>query len=144
MAGSGNAQADPLPSPLYVIADVDALTHAGWDAPAFVGACADAGVGFRFHSGETAVGSAAYLQLSAALPWLDDPAQTLFRWYADDVIEGGPFVPRDGVVPVPTGPGLGVRLDSAALARCHQRYLDEGLFPPAVGKESYADHFVRR
>ena len=106
--------------------------------------CEEEGAGFRFHSGETGVGSAAYLQVSAALPWLDDPSQTLFRWYADDVIEGGPFVPRDGVVPVPTGPGLGVRLDPAALARCHRRYLDEGPFPPAPGREVYGGHFVRR
>ena len=106
--------------------------------------CEEEGAGFRFHSGETGVGSAAYLQLSAALPWIDDPAQTLFRWYGDDVIEGGPFVPRDGIVRLPEGSGLGVRLDPEALARCHRRYLEEGQFPPALGKESYVDHFVRR
>jgi hypothetical protein len=33
------------------------------------------------------------------------------------------------VLPVPEGPGLGVTLDHAALARCHQRFLAEGSFP---------------
>ena len=95
----------------------------------FVAACAAMGVGFRFHSGETGVGSAAYLQLSAALEHVRGASQTLLRWYADDVIEGGPFVPKGGVVRVPDGPGLGVTIDPVALQRCHDRYLAEGRFP---------------
>ncbi len=95
----------------------------------FVGACAAMGVGFRFHSGETGIATAAYLHLSAALEHLRGASQTLLRWYADDVIEGGPFVPKSGVVQVPQGPGLGVTLDHVALRRCHERYLAEGRFP---------------
>jgi len=95
----------------------------------FVASCELMGVGFRFHSGETGVATAAYLQLSAALEHLRGASQTLLRWYADDVIEGGPFVPRSGVVHVPQGPGLGVTLDPVALQRCHERYLTEGRFP---------------
>jgi glucarate dehydratase len=95
----------------------------------FVAACELLGVGFWFHSGETGVASAAYLQLSAALEPVREPSQTLLRWMADDVIAGGPFVPRHGRVRVPDGPGLGVELDPTALARCHRRYLDEGAVP---------------
>lgn len=95
----------------------------------FVAAAAAMGVGFRFHSGETGIGTAAYLQLSAALEHVRGASQTLLRWYGDDVIEGGPFVPKGGVVAVPDGPGLGVALDPVALARCHARYLAEGRFP---------------
>lgn len=95
----------------------------------FVAACAAMGVGFRFHSGETGVGTAAYLHLSAALEHVRGASQTLLRWYADDVIEGGPFVPKSGLVAVPRGPGLGVTLDPVALRRCHERYLAEGRFP---------------
>ena len=95
----------------------------------FVAACAAMGVGFRFHSGETGVGTAAYLHLSGALEHIRGASQTMLRWYADDVIEGGPFVPKSGVVRVPDGPGLGVTLDPVALARCHARYLSEGRFP---------------
>ncbi len=107
----------------------------------FIGACAEFDVGFRFHSGETGVASAAYLQLSAVLKHVRGASQTLFRWYADDVIEGGPFCPQSGVVPVPDGPGLGVTLDAKALARCHQRYLEEGAFPSGPLGGAYGGHF---
>ena len=60
-------------------------------------ACERFDVGFRFHSGETGIGSAAYLHVSAAHRLTSgEPSQTLFRWYADDVIAEGPFVPRGG------------------------------------------------
>jgi len=95
----------------------------------FVAACAAMGVGFRFHSGETGVGSAAYLQLSAALEHVRGASQSILRWYGDDVIAGGPFVPGGGALAVPDGPGLGVTLDPVALRRCHERYLAEGSFP---------------
>lgn len=110
-------------------------------AVAFIRACAEFDVGFRFHSGETGVASAAYLHLSAALEHVRGASQTLFRWYADDVIEGGPFVPKGGSVAVPDGPGLGVVLDGHALARCHQRYRDEGAFPAGRSGGSYGGSF---
>lgn len=111
---------------------------------AFIRACAAFDVGFRFHSGETGVASAAYLHLSAALEHVRGPSQTLFRWYADDVIEGGPFVPKSGGVAVPDGPGLGVTLDRRALARCHARYRDEGSFPTGRVAGQYGDSFRKR
>jgi glucarate dehydratase len=98
-------------------------------ATSFVAACAAMGVGFRFHSGETGIASAAYLHLSAALEHIRGASQTLLRWYGDDVIDGGPLVPKNGVVALPEGPGLGVTLDRKALRRCHDRYLAEGRFP---------------
>ena len=109
----------------------------------FVRACQAAGIGFRFHSGETGVASTAYLHMTAAIDHINDASQTLFRWYGDDVIVGGPYVPRGGVVPVPTGPGLGIEIDHEALDRCHRRYLAEGLFPGADGAE-YGQEFSRR
>ncbi|MEM7074995.1 MAG: mandelate racemase/muconate lactonizing enzyme family protein [Pseudomonadota bacterium] len=95
----------------------------------FIAACAAMNVGFRFHSGETGVASAAYLHLSAANAHVRGPSQTLLRWYGDDVIEGGPIAVEHGVARLPEGPGLGVTLDPVALQRCHARYLDEGAFP---------------
>ena len=71
----------------------------------FVRACELFGIGFWFHSGDTGVASAAYLQLSAALEPIREPSQALFHWYGDDVIAEGPFCPRRGVLPVPDGPG---------------------------------------
>lgn len=110
---------------------------------AFIDACAEMGVGFRFHSGETGVASAAYLHISAASSHLTAASQTLFHWYADDVIEGGPHPLENGVTPLPSGLGLGVILDPAALARCHQRYLDDGPFPSG-GSGQYGGGFRKR
>ena len=109
----------------------------------FIQACKAFGVGFRFHSGETGIASAAYLHLSAALEHVRGASQTLFHWYADDVIEGGPFGLENGVTQVPTGPGLGVTLDRTALQRCHERFLAEGSFPS--GREGgYGSGFRKR
>lgn len=108
---------------------------------AFIRAAESFGVGFRFHSGETGVGSAAYLQVTAAVEAVRGASQTLLRWYGDDVIKGGPLVPRGGVVRVPEGPGLGVMLDRKALERCHQRYLDEGALPSGVKGLGYGGRF---
>lgn len=106
----------------------------------FIRACEMFNVGFRFHSGETGVASAAYLHLAAALEHVRHASQTLFRWYADDVIEGGPLLLKDGVVRVPDGPGLGVTLDANALKRCYERFLLEGSFPGAKNT-AYGDGF---
>ena len=92
----------------------------------FVGACEELGVGFWFYSGDTGIASAAYLHVAAACQHIDRPSQSLFRWQTDDVICGGPFRPQANRLAVPEGPGLGVTLDPASLARCHERYLREG------------------
>ncbi len=108
---------------------------------AFIKAAERFNVGFRFHSGETGVASAAYLQVSSAVEAVRDASQTLLRWYADDVIDGGPMVPQNGVLGVPDGPGLGVTLDRKALERCHGRFLDEGTFPSGVTGQGYGGRF---
>lgn len=94
----------------------------------FIAACEKAGVGFWFYSGDFGIQTAAYLQLVAATPYLDRPSQSLLRWTTDDVIAGGPFAPEAGVVAVPAGPGLGVELDEAALARCVERHARQGAY----------------
>ncbi len=109
----------------------------------FIRACEQFDVGFRFHSGETGVASAAYLHVSAAMEHVREASQTLFRWYADDVIAEGTFVPKNGRVKVPEGPGLGVTLDPKALRRCHERFLTEGAFPSGTA-DRYGDHFRKR
>lgn len=91
----------------------------------FISACEVMGVGFWFYSGETAVGTAAYMQLAAAIPYLAQPGQSLFRWYADDV--AALIQPHANIVPVPDAPGLGVTVDPDALARCKARYERDGV-----------------
>ena len=92
----------------------------------FISACEVMGVGFWFYSGETAVGTAAYMQLAAAIPYLSQPGQSLFRWYADDVVAER-IQPHANVVSIPDRPGLGVSVDPEALARCKQRYERDGV-----------------
>ncbi|MGQ0603856.1 MAG: mandelate racemase/muconate lactonizing enzyme family protein [Anaerolineales bacterium] len=92
----------------------------------FISACEVMGVGFWFYSGESAVGTAAYMQLAAAIPYLSQAGQSLLRWYADDVV-AELIQPKANAVPIPDGPGLGVRLDPQALERCRQRYERDGV-----------------
>jgi glucarate dehydratase len=92
----------------------------------FIGACEAMGVGFWCYSGDAGICTAAYLHMSAAMPWIHEPSQSLFRWQIGDVIEGGPFRQTNNVIPVPEGPGLGVTLDRQALQRWHRHYMDNG------------------
>ncbi len=105
----------------------------------FIAACEAMGIGFWCYSGETGIGSAAYLHVVAATHWIHEPSQSLFRWQADEVIEEGPFKPKKNLLPVPEAPGLGVTLSSKGLKRCHERFLKEGPYihyhdPQAPGK----------
>jgi glucarate dehydratase len=93
-----------------------------------IAACEEARVGFWFYSGDFGIATAAYLQIAAATPYLAAPSQSLLRWTTEDVVAGGPFSPETGVVAVPTGPGLGIELDEAALDRCVERYAREGAY----------------
>ena len=92
----------------------------------FVGACEQMGIDFWCYSGDSGIASAAYLHLAAALPWMREPSQSLFRMQPMDVIEEGPFRPKHNVVSVPDGPGLGVTLSRAGLKRCHDLFLRDG------------------
>ncbi len=92
----------------------------------FIGACEAMGVGFWCYSGDAGICTAAYLHMTAAMPWMHEPSQSLFRWQIADVIQGGPFRQTNNVISVPEGPGLGVELDQDALNRWHQHYLKHG------------------
>jgi glucarate dehydratase len=92
----------------------------------FIGACEAMGVGFWCYSGDTGICTAAYLHVSAAMGWITEPSQSLLRWQIGDVIAGGPFKPKNNVVAVPEGPGLGVELDRSALAHWHAHYREHG------------------
>jgi glucarate dehydratase len=93
---------------------------------AFVSACDAFGVDVWSYSPDTGVGTAAFIQVAAAVDALRQPSQTLLRWHQDDVIEGGPMQVKNGGLAVPTGAGLGVSLDPEALQRCHVRFLEHG------------------
>ncbi|MEZ5778613.1 MAG: mandelate racemase/muconate lactonizing enzyme family protein [Paracoccaceae bacterium] len=93
----------------------------------FVSACEGAGVDFWCYSGDSGLGTAAFLHACAAHPHIREPNQSLLRQQPHDVIVEGPFSPRDNVVPLPEGPGLGVTLDPDRLAFCAQLLKDRGV-----------------
>lgn len=110
----------------------------------FISACELMGVGFWFYSGETAVGTTAYMQLAAAIPYLSQPGQSLFRWYADDVV-AELIQPHANAVPIPDAPGLGVAVDPEALRRCKDRYERDGVISQlGVPGEPYYRQFLQQ
>jgi glucarate dehydratase len=92
----------------------------------FIGACEAMGRDFWCYSGDSGIASAVYLHLAAAHAWIREPSQSLYRMQPLDVIEEGPFRPRNNVVRVPDGPGLGVTLSRDRLAHCHKLFLEQG------------------
>jgi glucarate dehydratase len=92
----------------------------------FIGACEAMGVDFWCYSANTGIGSAIYLHLAASHQWLREPSQSLFRMQPLDVVEEGPFRPKNNIVRVPEGPGLGVTLSRDKLAHCHKLFVDNG------------------
>ena len=92
----------------------------------FLGACEHAGIDYWCYSGDSGIGSAAYLHLCAAIGWIREPNQSLFRMQPMDIVNEGPFRPKNNVVRVPEGPGLGVTLNRDALAFCHRHYVENG------------------
>jgi len=84
------------------------------------------------------------------LPNLSFAADAHYHHLVDDVIEGGLLRYEEGCLPVPTGPGLGVRLDRERLARYHEEFRRLGPYPydqdplrpgwtPLVPNDRFAD-----
>jgi glucarate dehydratase len=86
------------------------------------------GVGVH-SSGELGVQLATMLHLGAVLPNLTFAADAHYHHLTDDVIEGGKLRCRDGAMPVPVAPGLGVTLDRAKVAEYHELFLRLGPYP---------------
>jgi glucarate dehydratase len=83
--------------------------------------CEVMGVDVGLHSGaEFGVSQAAMLHLAATLPNLTVAPDSHYHHLTDDILEGGKLAYRDGKMVVPTGPGLGVKLDRDKLARYHE------------------------
>lgn len=90
--------------------------------------CRAAGLGVSMHSNShLGISLAAMVHVAAATPNLTYDSDTHYSWISDDVIKGGKLVFENGALAVPTGPGLGVELDQAALARLHALYNSAGV-----------------
>jgi len=73
------------------------------------------GVRYIGHGWNTAVGLAADLQLSAAVPTADLVEYIGGSPYIDEITEGGWSLDADGMLAIPDGPGLGISLNRDAL-----------------------------
>ena len=94
------------------------------------GICETFQLGVAVHSsGELGVQLATMLHLGAVLPNLTFAADAHYHHLKDDVIEGGKMAYEEGAIAVPTGPGLGVRLDRDKLAEYHETYERLGSYP---------------
>jgi glucarate dehydratase len=92
------------------------------------GICDTFGLGLSMHSNShLGISLAAMVQLAAATPNLTYACDTHWPWKTEDVVEPGVLRFVDGAVPVPTTPGLGVRIDEDALAALHEQYLRCGI-----------------
>lgn len=77
----------------------------------------DHGVRFVPHGWNTAVGLAADLHLASAIPNTDFVEYLTGSPFIDDLTLGGWSLDADGMLNVPTGPGLGIELNPDAVAR---------------------------
>ena len=84
--------------------------------------------GVSMHSNNHAgISLAAMTHLGAAMPNLSYALDTHYPWQWEEIVTGGRIPIEGGCVTLPKGPGLGVELDRAALARAHETYRRAGL-----------------
>jgi glucarate dehydratase len=93
------------------------------------GICETFGIGVAVHSsGELGVQLATMLHMGAVIPNLGYAADAHYHHLKDDVIEGGLMPYKDGKIKVPTGPGLGVKLNPEKVKQYHELYLEMGAY----------------
>jgi glucarate dehydratase len=94
------------------------------------GVCETFQLGVAVHSsGELGIQLATMLHLGAVLPNLTFAADAHYHHLTDDVIEGGRMRYEGGTLAVPSGPGLGVRLDREKVRTYHEEFLRLGPYP---------------
>lgn len=78
------------------------------------------------HAGVT---MAAMIHVGAVCPQLTLPSDTHYPWLVEgaDIIEGSKLPIRNGMMKVPDGPGVGVRLDLDKVAKAHEVYRKCGM-----------------
>ncbi|MBZ5594374.1 MAG: mandelate racemase [Acidobacteriia bacterium] len=115
------------------------------------GICETFQLGVAVHSsGELGIQLATMLHLGAVIPNLTFAADAHYHHLAGDVIEGGLMRYENGSIAVPTGPGLGVRLDRNKLAEYAALFWKLGGYPydrdplrpdwfPTVPNDRFAD-----
>lgn len=96
----------------FDIVQPDVTKVGGLDESLAIGQRAEeAGMRLIPHGWNTAVGLAADLHTAAALPRTDLVEYCTGSAYIDDIVEGGWQLDQDGLLDIPSGPGLGVAWD---------------------------------
>lgn len=91
--------------------------------------CQAAGIRFcRHSSGEMGIAAAAGFHAMATMTLIDDGSQSYFSHWRRDVLADDSMAIVDGCQPVPSGPGLGVRVDAARVAEYAELYRRQGPF----------------
>jgi glucarate dehydratase len=94
------------------------------------GVCDTFQLGVAVHSsGELGIQLATMLHLGAVIPNLSFAADAHYHHLKDDIIEGGKMRYEGGSIAVPTGPGLGVRLNREKMAEYSELYKRLGPYP---------------
>src|SRR5690349_6650676 len=87
-------------------------------------------LGVAVHSsGELGIQLATMLHLGAVIPNLTFSADAHYHHLCDDLIVGGKLCYCRGSMPVPTAPGLGVKLDRDRLGLYHEAFCRLGGYP---------------
>lgn len=85
-------------------------------------------LGISMHSNShLGISLMAMTHVAAAIPNLSYACDTHYPWQDEDIVRGGRVAFSEGAVKVPTGPGLGVQIDRAALEKMHDQYLHCGI-----------------
>lgn len=94
------------------------------------GICETFQIGVAVHSsGELGIQLATMLHFGAVIPNLSFAADAHYHHVVDDIIVGGKLKYENGSIAVPTGPGLGVKLDRDKLAEYSELYKRLGGYP---------------
>jgi glucarate dehydratase len=113
-------------------------------------------LGVAVHSsGELGIQLATMVHLGAVIPNLTFAADAHYHHLMDDVIEGGKLQYCHGAMPVPTGPGLGVKLDRNRMGEYHEAFRRLGSYAydqdplrpgwsPLIPNQSWADPLDER
>jgi len=94
------------------------------------GICETFQLGVAVHSsGELGIQLATMLHLAAVIPNLSFAVDAHYHQLTDDIIQGGKMKYEGGTIAVPSGPGLGVKLDYDSLSGYNQLYRRLGSYP---------------
>jgi glucarate dehydratase len=100
-----------------------------WEGPRGVkdlcAVCNTFNLGVAMHSGsEFGVELAAMLQTASTIPSMTFAGDAHYHYLLDDIIDGGLMQYKNGCIKVPTGPGLGVKLDEDKM-KFYEKYYEE-------------------